>query len=234
MGDPQELGLEREERVVGVAVLRPEAYLITGSRAGKVKRTQVGDLSFPDRTWDTVMGLGEGDELLFGDVAGAGAHVLFCTAQGQLLRIDGDTVNPQATGTATGVAGISVKQGDRLVGGTVVPEASPSTGSGQSAEDKWEVAVVSTTGYAHRAPLAEFAVKGRGTQGVRCLRSTKSGGDVGGVAVGQGGPIDVYLTDGRRQRLDWEDVPGATRDALGKRVIQTGRKATVARTVALR
>jgi DNA gyrase/topoisomerase IV subunit A len=168
--------------------------------------------------------------------------VLFCTAQGQLLRIDGDTVNPQATGTATGVAGISVKQGDRLVSGAVVSDAGPSTspstssgqGSGQAPEDKWEVAIVSTTGYAHRAPLAEFAVKGRATQGVRCLRATKSGGDVGGVAVGQGGPIDVYLTDGRRQRLDWEDVPGATRDALGKRVIQTGKKATVARTVALR
>jgi DNA gyrase subunit A len=172
------------------------------------------------------MGLGEGDELLFGDVSGAGAHVLFYTAQGQLLRIDGDTVNPQATGTATGVAGISVKQGDRLVGGPVVSDAGPQ-------QDKLEVAVVSTTGYAHRAPLAEFPVKGRGTQGVRCLRPTKSGGDVGDVAVGQGGPIDVYLTDGRRQRLDWEDVPGATRDALGKRVIQTGKKATVARAVAL-
>ena len=241
MGGPQELGLERGEQVVGVAVLRPEAYLITGSRGGKIKRTQVSDLSFPDRTWDTVMGLGEGDELLFGDVAGAGAHVLFCTAQGQLLRIDGDTVNPQATGTAMGVAGISVKQGDRLVGGAVVSDAGPSTGpstssgqgSGQAQEDKWEVAIVSTTGYAHRAPLSEFAVKGRATQGVRCLRPTKSGGDVGGVAVGQGGPIDVYLTDGRRQRLDWEDVPSATRDALGKRVIQTGKKATVARTVAL-
>jgi DNA gyrase subunit A len=233
MGGPQELGLERGERVVGVAVLRPEAYLITGSRGGKIKRTQVGDLSFPDRTWDTVMGLGEGDDLLFGDVVGAGAHVLFYTAGGQLLRIDGDTVNPQATGTATGVAGISVKQGDRLVGGAVVPNAGPSTSSGQAPEDKWEVAIISATGYAHRAPLAEFAVKGRATQGVRCLRLTKSGGEVGGVAVGQGGPIDVYLTDGRRQRLDWEDVPGATRDALGKRVIQTGKKATVARTVAL-
>jgi DNA gyrase subunit A len=207
-------------------VLRPDAYLVMGSRGGKVKRTRVGDLALPDRTWDTVMGLGEGDELLFGEVAGEGAHVLFYTAGGQLLRIDGDAVNPQATGTATGVAGISVKQGDRLLGGAVVPDAAAN-------DEKWEAVIVSTAGYAHRAQLAEFPVKGRGTQGVRCLRATKSGGDVADVAVGQGGPIDVYLADGRRQRLDWKETPVTARDARGERVVDAGRKGTVARVVAL-
>jgi DNA gyrase subunit A len=93
--------------------------------------------------------------------------------------------------------------------------------------------IVSTAGYAHRARLAEFPVKGRGTQGVRCLRATKSGGDVAGLAVGQGGPIDVYLADGRRQRLDWEETPVTTREARGERVVDAGKKGTVARVVAL-
>jgi DNA gyrase subunit A len=225
-GGGKELGLERGERVVGVAVLRPDAYLVMGSRGGKVKRTRVGDLALPDRTWDTVMGLGAGDEILFGEVAGEGAHVLFYTAGGQLLRVDGDTVNPQATGTATGVVGISVKQGDRLLGGAVVPDAAAN-------DEKWEAVIVSTIGYAHRAPLAEFPVKGRATQGVRCLRATKSGGDVADVAVGQGGTIDVYLADGRRQRLDWKETPVTARDARGERVVDVGKKGTVARVVAL-
>ena len=225
-GGAKELELEGGEWVVGVGVLRPDAYLVMGSRGGKIKRTRVGDLALPDRTWDTVMGLGEGDELLFGDVAGEGAHVLFYTASGQVLRIDGDTVNPQATGTATGVVGISVKQSDRMLGGAVVKHA-------VADEEKWEVVIVSTAGYAHRARLAEFPVKGRGTQGVRCLRATKSGGDVAGLAVGQGGPIDVYLADGRRQRLDWEETPVTTREARGERVVDAGKKGTVARAVAL-
>ena len=225
-GGAKELGLEGGEWVVGVGVLRPDAYLVMGSRGGKIKRTRVGDLALPDRTWDTVMGLGEGDELLFGDVAGEGAHVLFYTASGQVLRIDGDTVNPQATGTATGVVGISVKQSDRMLGGAVVKHA-------VADEEKWEVVIVSTAGYAHRARLAEFPVKGRGTQGVRCLRATKSGGDVAGLAMGQGGLIDIYLADGRRQRLDWEETPVTTREARGERVVDAGKKGTVARVVAL-
>jgi len=75
-------------------------------------------------------------------------------------------------------------------------------------------------------------VQGRGAQGVRCLKSSKSGGKVGGIAAGQGGTLDVYLADGRRQRLEWKEIPSGARDALGKRVVEAG-KAAVARVVAL-
>ncbi|MCP4542882.1 MAG: DNA topoisomerase 4 subunit A [Chloroflexi bacterium] len=220
-GGPKELGLER---VVSLAVLRPDAYLVMGSRGGKVKRTHVNDLSIPDRDWGVVMGLADGDELLFGDVAGEGAHVLFYTLQGQLLRLDGDAVNPQQTHTASGVAGIKLRKGDRLLGGMVVSDAEK--------QDAWQVVVFSTKGYAHRTRLAEFSVQGRGATGVRCLRSTKSGGDVGGVAVGKGGTIDVYLEDGRRQRLNLKEIPAGARDVLGQRLIDA-RGGMIERLVAL-
>jgi DNA gyrase subunit A len=213
---PEELGLEQGERVIGLVIPRPDAYLVMGTRGGKVKRTNVADLSLPDRTWGTVMGVSDGDELMFGHVAGDGAHILLYTAEGQLLRIDGDTINPQQTGTATGVAGISLKKGDRLLGGTVVPNA-------VADENKWQVVVFSETGFAHRAPLAEFSVQGRGARGVRCLRPTKSAGNVGGVAIGQKGTIDVYLADGRRQRLETDDVPAGARDVRGERLIDAGK-----------
>jgi len=225
-GGDKEPGLEHGERVIALAVLQPEAYLVLGTRGGKVKRTHVADLSLPDRTWDAVMGVGDEDELLFGDVAGDGAHVLFYTAEGQLLRLDGDAINPQQTGTAAGVAGIKVTKGDRLLGGAVVSNAE---GEG----DKWQVLVVSETGYMHRSLLSAFSVKGRGSQGMRCLRPTKSGGAVGSVAVGQGGTVDVYLADGRRQRLALEEIPATARDALGRRMVEAGGKATVARVVLL-
>jgi DNA gyrase subunit A len=224
-GGARELGLERDERLISIAVLRPEAYVIMGTRLGRVKRTAVSDLSMPERTWETLMGLGEEDELLFGAVAGAGTHLLFYTVGGQLLRLDGDEINPQQTGTATGVVGIKIKPGDRLLGGTVVAHAAQTEGKSQ-------VIVFSTAGYAHRVPLAEFPVQGRGAMGVRCLRPSRSGGDVGGVAVWQEGTIDVYLSDGRRQRFDLKDIPEGARDALGKKLLDAG-KATVERVVVL-
>jgi DNA gyrase/topoisomerase IV subunit A len=217
---PQALGLPPEEHIVDIAVLRPDTYLVMGTRGGKVKRTEVADLSLPNRTWDTVMGVGdEGEDgLLFGRIAGAGAHVLFYTAQGQLLRIDGDTINPQQTGTATGVVGISLNKGDHLIGGTVVPNAAADEG-------KYYVVVISERGYVHRAPLAEFSVQGRGARGVRYLRPTKSGGNVGGIVVAHRGIIDAYLDSGRRQRLDLNEIPEGARGVRGERLIDTGTAA---------
>ena len=214
VADSNALGLPSEERVVDIAVLQPDTYLVMGTQGGKIKRTKVGDLSLTDRTWDIVMGMSdEGkDELLFGKVVGDGAHIFFYTVEGQLLRIDGDTVNPQQTGTATGVVGISLNKGDRLKGGTVVPNAT-------SDESKYHVVVISERGYAHRAHLAEFSVQGRGARGVRCLRPTKSGGNVGGVAVARRGTIDVYLGNGRRQRLDLKGIPEGARGVRGERLV---------------
>ncbi len=225
-GTPKGLGLEPGERVIGFAVPRPEAYLVMGTRAGKVKRTRVQDLSLPARTWDAVMGLsGEGDEVLFGSVAGAGAHILFYTAQGQLLRLDGDEINPQQTGTATGVAGAKVRAGDRLLGGIVVPAAAKE-------ETKWQVVVFSERGYAHRTSLAEFSVQGRGATGTRCLRETKSGGGMGGVTVAKSGAVDVYLEDGRRQRFDLKEIPEGARDVRGERLVEA-QDSVIARVVNL-
>ena len=59
-----------------------------------------------DRTWDVTIGLsGADDRLLTAAVAGDDAHVVFYTREGQALRIEATTVNPQQTGSAAGVAG---------------------------------------------------------------------------------------------------------------------------------
>jgi len=113
-----------------------------------------------------------------------------------------------------------------LAGGLVVP-------LDRRPQEEWSVVVASVKGYLHRTGLAEFPVQGRGSQGVRCLRISKAGGDLADVAVGVDGAVDVYLADGRRQRLDLSDVPETARDALGARTLQAEPGATVSRIVIL-
>jgi len=126
--------------------------------------------------WATVVGLpDEDDEVLFADIVGDGAEVLFASEGGQALRTSADEVNPQASGTARGVAGISLKKGDRLIGGAVIPSDQVS---------KTWVFVVSEKGYVKRVPLKEYSRQGRGTQGVRTLNITGVTGKVAAVAVG--------------------------------------------------
>jgi DNA gyrase subunit A len=210
---PEALGLDGDERIVGVAVLQPDGYLLLGTREGQVKRAAVADLSLANREWGPVIGLGGDDALLFGDVAAEGAHVIFYTAEGQLLRLDGDEINPRKTDTAGGVIGIALKKGDRVLGGTVVPNAQ---------EDEHQVVVISETGYANRVPLAAFSVQGRNTQGMQCLRETKSGGKLGDVAIGRPGEaLDVYLADGRRFHANnLATIVSRTRGSRGEQLFE--------------
>jgi len=210
---PKALGLQKGEHIVGLGVVRPNQHLLLGTRSGKVKRTAVADLSLLDREWGPVIGLADDDELLFGGLAGEGADVIFYTQEGQLLRLDGSEINPQKTDTASGVIGISMKKGDRVTGGAVVP-----------AEGEWQVVVVSETGYANRVPLDDFSIQGRNTQGVQCLRETKSGGKVGDVALGRpGDDLDVYLEDGRRFHADdLSIISSMTRGSRGNRLFDAG------------
>jgi DNA gyrase/topoisomerase IV subunit A len=226
--DPASFGLEKGETIVNAAVLQSGKFLVMVSRAGKVKRTKVDDLSLPDRTWDTVMGLSDDkDSLVFGAVAAEGAHIVFYTAEAQCLRIDGDSVNPQQTGSASGVAGIGIRDKDRLLGATLVPE-------GHKEEAQWQIIVASQTGFLHRFPFSGLPVKGRGSMGVRCLRTSKWTGKLADVAVAQeGDDIDLYLADGRRQRIPLKGIPVTGRDVQGERLVHDPKKEPIAQVVVL-
>jgi DNA gyrase subunit A len=225
---PISLGLEKDESIVSVAVLRPNQFLVMATQAGKVKRTKVEDLSLPDRTWDTVIGLSnDGDSLIFGTVAQEGAHILFYTAEGQCLRIDGGSVNPQQTGSASGVVGMGVREKDRLLGAALIPD-------GKKDEATWQIIVASETGFLHRFPLSAVTVKGRGSMGVRCLRISKWTGKLGDVAVArEGADIDLYLADGRRQRIPLKGIPLTARDVQGDQLVNDAKKVPVAQVVVL-
>jgi DNA gyrase subunit A len=209
----EDLRLPPGEKVVSVNRLVLREYLFLGTRQGQVKRTAVGDLTLMDRRWGTLIGLDSSDEVVFGGVVAEGAQLVYWTAQGQVLRVDGDEITSQQTDYARGVKGILLRPGDALLGGMAVPQA-------EACAAEWFVICVTETGYAHRTPLTEFPLQRRRSRGVRCLRpSVKAGRGVGGIAVTRGEKLDVYLVDNRRQRLKLEDIPITRRDSLGQQLV---------------
>ncbi|MBN1250001.1 MAG: DNA topoisomerase 4 subunit A [Anaerolineae bacterium] len=225
---PEALGLEKGEEIVGMAIPAPGGILVMVSQSGKVKRTKVEDLSLLDRTWDTVMGLAdESDRLLTGTLAGDDAHIVFYTREGQVLRIEATSVNPQQTGSASGVAGINVRKNDQLLGAAIIPNGAD--------EKTWQLVVVSENGYAHRFSLVEISVKGRATMGVRALRSTKSSGKLADLTFGKADDaVDIYLRDGRRQHIPFAQIPETSRDVTGDQLVKDPKKEPVVEAVVLR
>jgi DNA gyrase subunit A len=118
-------------------------------------------------------------------------------------------VNPQATASARGVAGIKIIKDNQLLGGAVIDTPKAALG----------VVVVSEKGFIKRVPLKEFSVQGRGGQGVQLLNQTKATGPVIAVALGRmNGSVDLIAEDGKRQRV--ADVPVTNRANRGAKLVK--------------
>ncbi len=213
----QELGLEKGEQVVGLGVLSKDCCLVLGTRRGQVKRVKAEDVrSGSEASWAMIVGLsGPDDGVIFAGTGNDQAQIMFFTTS-RANRFAASEVNPQATPSARGVAGIRVPPTDRLLGGAVLSDPKAKLG----------LIVVSKAGYVKRVPLDEFPVQGRGGQGVQLLNVTKTTGPVVAVTIGpMDGAVDLIAADGRRQRLD--EVPVDNRANRGKKLAEVEEVAEV-------
>jgi DNA gyrase subunit A len=209
----EQLGLQKGEAIVGAGVFPPaDRLLVAATRAGRIKRTAVADLGFAAAQWVTVVGLPDADdEVLVAAFADDAAEVVFATAGGLVLRTSAGDVNPQASGSARGVAGIALRKGDRLVAAAVVAAGDV---------EKTQVFVISEEGYAKRIPLAEYPKQGRAGQGVQTLRITPTTGGVAAVAFGNPEDgLDVVFADGKRWFSPAANVPEQNRYNQGARLV---------------
>jgi DNA gyrase subunit A len=194
----EELGLGKGEFVIAV---QPPGLLTLGTRQGTVKRIEPALI---EASWAMLMGLAEGDEVLF---AGPEPEVIFVTAE-RVIRFAAEQVNPQATPSARGVAGVKVKDDDRLVGGLVFDPAQVT-----------HLVTVSEAGYVKRIPLSELPLQGRGGQGVSLGVNNVTGPIVAVAMAPESGGVDIISIKNRRQRLDLETIPETGRPAKGKAIL---------------
>jgi DNA gyrase subunit A len=205
-----ELGLGKEEQVVGAGVLSASSALILGTVQGRVKRVLAEDVtSSAEASWASIIGLADKeDRVLFAGVGGDKADVMFLTSS-RANRFAATSVKPQATPSAKGVAAIKLRQGDQLLAGAVLDKPAAKTG----------VAVVSKTGYLKWVPIDEFPVQGRGGQGVLLLNQTQATGPIVAATVGRmKGAVDLIAADGKRQRI--AQVPVDNRPNRGKKLVK--------------
>ena len=203
----EELGLSKSERVVGAGTLSSKYCLILGTYKGQMKRVKAEDVkSTTEASWAAIIGLGSDDAVLFAGVGDDDAQVMFFGTS-RANRFAASGVNPQATPSAKGVAGIKVPKGNQLLSGAVVSDPTAKLG----------VVVVSRNGYVKRVPLKEFSVQGRGGQGMLLLNQTPETGPVIAARLGpMNGSVDLMAKDGKRQRLG--KVPVTNRANRGEKL----------------
>ena len=133
------------------------ATLVTASAGGLVKRTLLRELHETRARTLQVAGVRDGDRLAAVTICDDNQHLLLAHDGGLVTRFAADEVRAMGR-TATGVAGMAVPAGARIVALSAVPSDDDGT---------HEVLTVGVDGIGKRTPLGEYPVKGRGGKGLQ-------------------------------------------------------------------
>lgn len=209
--------LQNSEQIAGVLAVgdvQAERYLTFVTKQGKIKRSNLSELAGIG-AGGSVIGMGEGDNLLRVLLTDGQQELLVVTARGRALRFREDDVRPQGR-SGSGIRAISLAEGDKVIGAEAV------LAGGQ-------LLIASEQAYAKRCPASEFSVQGRGGQGVMTVDADKLA-DTGPLvaAVITASQADVLLiTQARRMvRRPLSELPELPRTSWG-RLVSKSRKGAV-------
>ncbi|MBW3663827.1 MAG: DNA topoisomerase 4 subunit A [Actinobacteria bacterium] len=151
----QLIGTGPDVPLAGAAVLYAGATVLTVSVAGQVKRTDAEEYLTRQRQIQAA-GVRDTDEIEFVAAATDDDHLVLAHDQGLVARFPLSEV--RTTGrTASGVAGMKLPKGAKLVSATIV----------EAGSDEGEIATIAGDGTGFRAPLSQYPVQGRGGKGVK-------------------------------------------------------------------
>lgn len=203
------LPLEERERVVTLIPLRDfkeGRYLFLATAKGKVKKMDLLEFLSVTRRGTKVVGLEEEDELEVAFVTKGSDEVLLATAWGLGRAFREEEVRPMGRG-ASGVRGMRLKVGDRVVGACPIKREET-------------LLIVTSLGMGKRMGLSDFPLHHRGGMGVKILRSSPRTGEVVGIATVRGEEELLLSTqNGLLLRVYTGEIPIQGRATQGVRLI---------------
>ncbi|WP_145395590.1 DNA gyrase subunit A [Staphylococcus cohnii] len=186
-----------------------EDYLVFATLKGIVKRSALRNFSHINKNGKIAIGFKEDDELIAVRLTDGEDDVLIGTAHGSLIRFNESSLRPLGR-TAAGVKGITLREGDSVVGLDVT-----------KAETDDEILVVTENGYGKRTPVSEYRLSNRGGKGIKTATITERNGQVVCITSVEGKEDLMIVTNaGVIIRIGVEDISQNGRAAQGVRLIK--------------
>jgi DNA gyrase subunit A len=161
------LGLSEGERITGWVVVKDfvdDYYLITATRRGMIKKTNLSMYSRPRRGGIIGMTLKGDDYLIAAAITDGDNDIVLAKRNGRAIRFHESDVRSMGR-TAGGVIGTRLDGDDEVVGMVVVKSGAT-------------LLTVSQKGFGKRSPLEDYAVKHRGGKGIINMKTTDRNGKV--------------------------------------------------------
>ncbi|MCF8094363.1 MAG: DNA gyrase subunit A [Desulfobacteraceae bacterium] len=197
---------ERLTTVLAVPEFSPGSYVIMGTRQGLVKKTDIMAFSRPRSGGIIAISMAEGDELMAARLTDGTRQVFLCSLFGKSIRFRESDIRPSGR-KSMGVRGMSLRQGDELVGMEVLTYG--------------ETLVTATEhGYGKRTLIDEYPVHKRGGKGVITIKTNERNGKVVTILVVSDEDEVMLVTDaGKIIRLAIADISVISRNTQGVKLI---------------
>ncbi|SDM24239.1 DNA gyrase subunit A [Siphonobacter aquaeclarae] len=146
-------------------------YIVMCTQQGIVKKTSLEAYSRPRQNGIIAVNINEGDRLLDVALTNGSNEIIIAVDAGRAVRFNEEKVRPMGR-TATGVKGVELAGGEKVIGMVCVVD--PSTA---------QLLVVSEQGYGKRSDIEDYRLTNRGAKGVTTLKVTDKTGKL--VAIKQ-------------------------------------------------
>ncbi len=199
---------EKIRKVLSIAELSTEGYVVMVSAKGKIKKTAIEEFSRPRSTGLIALTIDPDDELIDVNVTTGENDILLATRKGKAIRFHEGRVRPMGR-QARGVTGIRMKREDAVIGMEVI------------AGSDGTLLTITETGFGKRTSLSEYPLKNRGGQGVITIKSTPKLGEVVAIRMVEDTDHLLILTSGGKIiRLRMEEISVIGRNTMGRTLVR--------------
>ncbi|MBT8331366.1 MAG: DNA gyrase subunit A, partial [Deltaproteobacteria bacterium] len=160
---------EKLTAVLDVAEFKPGYHVLMATKNGLIKKTDLMAFSRPRVGGIIALNILKGDELIAARITDGTLNVFLGSHGGKAIRFHESDVRPSGR-VATGVRGMRLAEGDRIVGAEVLSH-------GQT------LFAVTENGYGKRTSIDEYPVQKRGGKGVISIKTTERNGRVVGILL---------------------------------------------------
>ena len=185
---------EKVTSIVSLEGFEDEQYFVMVTKKGVIKRASTKDFEYQRKGGKIAINLDEGDELLSVNKTAGTSDIIIATRQGKAVRFDENDARVMGR-TARGVRGIKLREGDEVVGVSVVEEGKT-------------LITVTEKGFGKRNEFNCFSAHSRGTMGVICHKLTAKTGELAGIAaVSEDDDIMIITNEGTIIRMAVSGIP---------------------------
>jgi DNA gyrase subunit A len=166
------VSMQSDEKIAALLSVReletPDRYIVMCTRKGTVKKTELTAFSNPRAGGIIAMGVDDDDSVMAVQLSDGKSEIFIGTRDGMSIRFPEDDIRAMGR-TAYGVRGISIREGDEVVGMEVLRPGGT-------------ILTVTENGYGKRTEVAEYRLQGRGGSGIINIQTAGRNGRVVGVS----------------------------------------------------